>query len=107
MVESPIIPDNIQYNVGDYAINTDLQGLNSLQVMDKVIEYAGQIGLHIILDNHRSSAGDGGTESRLWHTNNYPESVWIQDWQTLVTRCLNNPPVIGVDLQNEPHGAQE
>src|SRR4051812_22828268 len=52
MIESPIVPDNIQYNVGNYAINTDLKNLNSLQIMDKIVEYAGQIGLHIILDNH-------------------------------------------------------
>jgi aryl-phospho-beta-D-glucosidase BglC (GH1 family) len=105
MVESPIIPDNIQYNVGDYAINTDLQGLNSLQIMDKIIEYAGQIGLHVILDNHRSSAGDSGTETGLWYTSSYPEGVWLQDWQTLVTRYMNNSTVIGVDLRNEPHDA--
>lgn len=107
MVQSPIIPDDIQYNIGNYAINTDLKGLNSLQIMDKVVEYAGQIGLHIILDNHRSSAASGGTESYFWYTDSYPESAWIQDWQTLVTRYLNNPTVIGVDLRNEPHGAHD
>lgn len=35
MVESPIIPDDIQYNLGNRSINTDLQGLNSLQLWTK------------------------------------------------------------------------
>jgi endoglucanase len=105
MVESPIIPDDIQYKPGNYTINTDLQGLNSLQIMDKIVEYAGQIGLHIILDNHRSSAAPGGTESYFWYTDSYREPNWIADWQALATRYLNNPTVIGMDLRNEPHGA--
>src|SRR5215469_7457246 len=53
MVETPIVPTNISYHNASGPINTDLQGLNSLQIPDKVVTYAGQIGLHIILDNHR------------------------------------------------------
>ena len=37
---------------------TDLKGLNSLQVLDKIIAYAGQVGLKVILDDHRSEAGE-------------------------------------------------
>lgn len=97
------IPDNIRFAANGVPINTDLKGLTSLQVMDKVIDYAGQIGLRIILDNHRSSAGDGGTESYLWYTDTFPESVWKDDWTRLVTRYAGNPTVVGVDLRNEPH----
>lgn len=105
MVESPISPPNIQYSNSSGAINTDLKGLNSLQILDKIVAYAGQLGLHIILDNHRSSAGNGGTESDLWYTSAFPESAWIKDWQTLAGRYLGNSTVIGFDLRNEPHGA--
>lgn len=100
MVEHPIVPSNINYSVG----NTDLQGLNSLQILDKVVAYAGQIGLRIILDNHRSDAGSG-TENGLWYTSTYPEANWIADWQTLANRYLGNSTVIGFDLRNEPHDA--
>ena len=56
MVENPIVPQNLSfYNTGP--INTDLAGLNSLQVLDKIIAYAGQAGLKVILDDHRSEAG--------------------------------------------------
>lgn len=105
MVESPIVPPDISYSNSSGPINSDLQGLNSLQILDKLVAYAGQLGLHVILDNHRSSAGNGGTESALWYTSAFPESAWIADWKTLASRYLNNPTVIGFDLRNEPHGA--
>ena len=103
MVEAPIVPDNIQYLVNNKAINEDLKGLKALEIMDRVIDYAGQIGLRVILDNHRSSAGNAGTESGLWYTDDYPDSVWLKDWRDLAARYLNNPTVVGVDLRNEPH----
>ena len=105
MVEAPIIPSSIHYSNAGGAINTDLQGLNSLQIMDAIIAYAGQIGLRVILDNHRSEAGNSAEANGLWYTDAYPESSWIADWQALVTRYQNNTTVIGVDLRNEPHNA--
>jgi endoglucanase len=100
-VEHPLVPGDINFSNG---MNSDLAGLNSLQIMDKVVAYAGQIGLKIILDNHRSDAGSG-TETGLWYTSTYPESAWISDWQALATRYAGNATVIGADLRNEPHDA--
>jgi endoglucanase len=102
MVEQPIVPTNISYS-NNGPINTDLQGLNSLQILDKVIDAAGALGLHVILDNHRSEAGNSAEDSGLWYTAEYPESAWIGDWTMLAQRYANNPTVIGVDLRNEPH----
>ncbi|MBV8695413.1 MAG: cellulase family glycosylhydrolase, partial [Ktedonobacteraceae bacterium] len=84
----------------NFSLNSDLVGLNGLQIMDKVIDYASQIGLHIILDQHRP---DANAQSPLWYTANYPASRWIADWQMLATHYKNNPMVIGADLHNEPH----
>jgi endoglucanase len=84
----------------DFDLNSDLLGLHGLQVMDKVIDYASQIGLHIILDQHRP---DAHAQSALWYTAAYPASRWIADWQMLATHYKNNPMVIGADLHNEPH----
>ncbi len=105
MVETPIVPTNISYNNSSGPINTDLMNLNSLQILDKIVSYAGQIGLRIILDNHRSEAGSSAEANGLWYTSAYPESAWINDWTTLATRYLNNSTVIGFDLRNEPHNA--
>ncbi len=105
MVEQPVVPSNISYNNGSGAINGDLSGLNSLQILDKVVGYAGQIGLKIILDNHRSEAGNSAEANGLWYTSTYPESAWINDWVTLANRYKGNNTVIGADLRNEPHNA--
>lgn len=88
----------------NFAKNPDLQGLNGLGILDRIVAYAGQIGMRIILDHHRSSAGAGAEGSGLWYTSAYPESRWINDWKMLATRYAGNPTVIGADLHNEPHG---
>ena len=84
----------------DYGKNPDLQGLTPLQILDKVIGYAGDQGLRVILDRHRP---DSGGQSALWYTPSVPESTWIADWKTLAARYRDNPTVIGADLHNEPH----
>ncbi len=84
----------------DYTKNPDLQGLQGLALMDKIINEASKLGLHVILDHHRSSA-DGQTA--LWYTSAYPESRWLADWQMLAKHYQDNPMVVGADLDNEPH----
>lgn len=100
MFDSGKMPKNI-----DYYSNPELQGLTPIQVMDKIVDYAGTIGLKIILDHHRSSAGDGATDDGLWYNAKYPESRWISDWKMLAGRYSNTTTVIGADLHNEPHGS--
>lgn len=104
MVESNPVPTNISFNNGS-PINTDLQGLTSLQILDKIVAFAGSIGLRVILDNHRSEAGNSAEANGLWFTSAFPESAWINDWVTLSNRYLNNTTVIGMDLRNEPHNS--
>ena len=103
-------PSSIQINkhgIDGYTkqtgLNLDLAGLDSLQVLDRIIEHAATLGLYIILDNH-SRAADGYMNETLWYTDSCPESKWISDWCALVTRYKDKPNVIGVDLNNEPHG---
>jgi endoglucanase len=86
-----------------YDLNPDLQGLSGIQIMDRIIAYAGQIGMKVLLDRHRP---DSGGQSALWYTSAYPESRWISDWRMLAQRYLGNTTVIGADLHNEPHGIQ-
>lgn len=92
-------PNGIDFNGGK---NADLAGLNGLGVMDKLIDYAGSIGLKVFLDRHRP---DSGAQSALWYTSSYPEQRWIDDWTMLANHYLGNTTVIGADLHNEPHGS--
>ena len=84
----------------DYTKNADLAGLSGIQIMDRIIAYAGQIGLKVVLDRHRP---DSGGQSALWYTAAYPESRWISDWRMLAQRYAGNTTVVGADLHNEPH----
>ncbi len=103
LVQTDPMPASISFYNSTGPINQDLQGLHSLEVMDKIIAYAGTDGLKVILDNHRSEAGNSAENNGLWYTSAYPESTWISDWTALVTRYKTNPTVVGVDLRNEPH----
>jgi endoglucanase len=103
MVETPVVPQNLSFFNNSGPINTDLQGLNSLQILDKIVAYAGQAGLKVILDDHRSEAGESAEQNGLWYTSAYPSSAWVSDWAALAKRYAGNPTVIGFDLRNEPH----
>ena len=103
MVEDPIVPSAISYYNSGGPINTDLEGLNSLQILQKIVDYAGQEGLKVILDDHRSEAGNSAEANGLWYTSTYTNQDWINDWVTLATMFANDPTVIGFDLRNEPH----
>ncbi|MFJ9708395.1 cellulase family glycosylhydrolase [Streptomyces sp. NPDC101234] len=95
--KSSTVPNSIDFSNGK---NADLQGLNSLQIMDRIVAYAGQDGLRVILDRHRP---DAGGQSALWYTSAVPESTWIADLKALAARYASDPVVVGIDLHNEPH----
>jgi endoglucanase len=83
-----------------YGMNQDLQGLSPLQIMDKIVDYAGSVGLRVILDRHRP---DSSGQSALWYTSSVPESTWITNLKALAARYQGNTAVVGIDLHNEPH----
>lgn len=85
----------------NYELNPDLEGLSGLEIMDKIVEGAGQRGIRIMLDRHRPGAT---AQSELWYTAQYDEQRWIDDWVMLAERYAGNETVIGADLHNEPHG---
>ena len=87
----------------DGSKNPDLVGLTPLQVMDRIVDHAQEIGLRIILDHHRPDAGAGTSANGLWYDAAHPESQWIEGWRMLAARYADNPAVIGADLHNEPH----
>ncbi|MFF5498267.1 cellulase family glycosylhydrolase [Streptomyces aquilus] len=95
--KSGTVPNSIDFSSGK---NADLQGLSSLGVLDKIVAYAGQDGLKVILDRHRP---DSAGQSALWYTAAVPESTWIANLKALATRYLGQDTVVGIDLHNEPH----
>ncbi len=81
--------------------NRELQGKMPLEVMDAVIQEAGQQGLLILLDSHRLN---NDRIPELWYGDGFSEADWINTWKMLAERYRNQPNVIGADLKNEPHG---
>ena len=101
----------------------ECKGKRARDIMALIVNYAGSIGLHVVLVNHRSNAGNSAQENGLWYTSQYPESIWTRDWlsiqewahgipQTLgsadtvvvnPTASDGHPTIIGFDLRNEPH----
>ncbi|SFK40113.1 cellulase family glycosylhydrolase [Falsiroseomonas stagni] len=90
-------PNGINWN-----LNPDLVGLTPLQIMDRIVDYAGEIGLRIILDHHRSAAGNGANGNGLWYDGRFTEARCIDMWEDLAVRYRGSA-VVGADLHNEPH----
>ncbi|WP_433222256.1 cellulase family glycosylhydrolase [Dactylosporangium sp. CS-047395] len=103
-IRVPYTGDSLRSGATATSINTDtnpdLIGLSPLQILDKVVNYAGGKGMRIILDRHRPTAAG---QTALWYTAAASEASEIADWKSLASRYANNPTVIGADLFNEPH----
>ncbi len=88
----------IDFTIGS---NRDLEGKTSLEVMDRIIEEAGQYGLMVLLDSHRLN---DKKIPELWYGDRFTEADWINTWTMLAKRYRHQANVIGADLKNEPHG---
>src|SRR5919202_2935938 len=103
------------------------KGKHARDILALIVNYAGSKGIHVILDNHRSEAGNSAEGNGLWYyvsgSNNYTEQKWINDWVS-VQRWAHGiqqtmgatdsitvnyyasdglPVILGYDLRNEPH----
>ncbi|MDQ1037005.1 endoglucanase [Streptomyces sp. V3I8] len=97
ILKSGAVANSIDFSGGK---NADLQGRTPLQIMDRIVAYAGQDGLKVVLDRHRP---DATGQSALWYTAAVPETTWITNLKALATRYKGDPTVVGIDLHNEPH----
>ena len=114
-------------NANTISACSSCKGKHARDIMAMIINYAGSIGLHVILDNHRSEAGNSAEANGLWYyvsgNTSYPESSWTRDWVSAIdwahgmTQTLGAtdtvgvnylasdgyPIIMGYDLRNEPH----
>ena len=102
----------------DFQANPDLVGLTTLQIFQKVVAYAGRIGLKVIFDHHTDD-GSGGQQPNGFWIDKGPgtdgtDGAGVQgtvdaarfqaDWVRFAKIFAGNSTVIGFDLDNEPHG---
>ncbi|MCJ1395212.1 hypothetical protein MMC18_008095 [Xylographa bjoerkii] len=109
VISNPIIPASL------LIANPDLIGLRALDIYEACVSALTDAGLAVIINNHITHAMwfDGlslcdatwsndhlGSLCRIRQT----EESWIQNWETVMSRFIDNPRVIGADLRNEVHG---
>ncbi|MGE0222124.1 MAG: glycoside hydrolase family 5 protein [Acetobacteraceae bacterium] len=105
--------------------NPDLVGLTAVQVLDRIVAYAGRIGLRVILDHHNNEGGlgphrvggqqgnglwfdrgPGSTNEDMGDGTGNPGTVtaadFLRNWVALARRYAGDATVIGFDLHNEP-----
>lgn len=88
----------------DYSKNPDLQNLNSIEALDKVLRELNANQMYILLDMHRVDA-ECSYISDLWTVGSYTEADWISDLQKMANRFSELEYLMGIDLKNEPHGS--
>ncbi|MFM0515101.1 glycoside hydrolase family 5 protein [Paraburkholderia sp. RL17-373-BIF-A] len=86
----------------DYDKNTDLRGLKSVEILDKMVAEFSRRGMYVLFDHHTPDCRD---ISELWYTNSYSQSQWIEDLKFVAKRYVAVPRVLGLDIKNEPHGS--
>jgi endoglucanase len=106
----PVTPvSDAGIGISPIAANPDLEGMSSLEILDRIVERAAAHGLWIMLDRFRFDA-DRSIIGKWYSgeqpddpTGGYPESKWIADWTMLAERYATHHNVIGFDLHEEPH----
>ncbi len=85
-------------------LNTYLDGVTKpIDVLDIAVQWCQENDIKIILDNHSRLAGNFANEF-VWYTSSVPEEKWIENWVFMANRYKNYSCVVGMDLDNEPHG---
>jgi len=90
-------PNSINF----YQMNEDLQGLSSLQVLDKIVQAAADMGILVMFDMHSFLPGTF-MEDGLWYDSAHPETMVLSTWDKLINRYATQWNVFAVDLKNEP-----
>lgn len=88
-----------------------------IQLLEKVVAYAGQIGLKVILDHHSNEGTAGQQQNGLWFdlgpgtngtdgiiTGTVTAETFKMNWVRVARTFAGNATVIGFDLDNEPNG---
>ncbi|KAK9770630.1 hypothetical protein SCAR479_12706 [Seiridium cardinale] len=95
--------------------NPDLVGLRALDVLEACITALTDEGIAVIVNNHITTATwcCGADPCDAGWANDHlgpickisqSEEEWIQHWETVMERFVDNPFVIGADLRNEVRG---
>jgi endoglucanase len=85
----------------DGKINPRIDGISSLTLLDKIMEYCKTVGMKVMLDMH---CLNNNVREALWYNSNYSLNDLKSGWQWLANRYRNDDTVVAIDIFNEPHG---
>jgi endoglucanase len=89
--------------VVNYALNSDLGGLDSVSVMERIVAKAAELGMHILLCFHNISCV---YFEPLWYTPVFTEQSFIETWLYIAKRFGRYWNVVGAELFNSPHATK-
>jgi aryl-phospho-beta-D-glucosidase BglC (GH1 family) len=94
--------------------NPDLVGLRVMDVFEAVVKSMTDAGIAVIINHITSATWCCGADpcDAGWANDHLgplcrvkqTEEQWIEHWETVMTRFIDNPLVIGADLRNEVRG---
>ena len=97
---------NKNKNPGLY--NPDGSGKTPFEIYTIIAEELDRQGFYILADHHLINCPDIVPPSvaitPLWYTPEYSEEQWIKNLVTVTRRLAHLDGLIGMDLNNEPHG---
>jgi len=101
----------LQWSQGEYpeanfnhAYNSELEGMNSLEIFDYALDILRANGVKVMLDIHSLPTDSMGHMLPLWYTDEFSEQDYLDALDWVSARYANNDTVIAFDLKNEPHG---
>ncbi|MES2733690.1 MAG: cellulase family glycosylhydrolase [Bacteroidota bacterium] len=85
-------------------MNGDIKNITKpIDLLDEVVKWCQANNMKVILDNHARIA-DGYLSESVWYSAEVSEATWIANWVMMANRYKIYDAVIGMDLDNEPHG---
>ncbi|SMC38757.1 Aryl-phospho-beta-D-glucosidase BglC, GH1 family [Oscillospiraceae bacterium] len=101
----------LQWKNGEYpeanynhAYNPYLDGMNSLEIWDHVLEVCQANGIKVMVDIHSANTDAMGHMAPLWYTSDFTEEEYIEALDWISARYADNDTIVAYDLKNEPHG---
>lgn len=92
-------------NVNTY-VNTELLGMNSLEIFDYWLGLCEKYGLKVMIDVHSADADNSGHVYPLWYKGSVTPELFYQGWEWIAERYKDNDTIVAMDIENEPHGKQ-
>ena len=92
---------NANYN---QALNSDLNGMNSLQIFDHVLDLCEEYGMKVMIDIHSANTDASGHNHPVWYTDRISAAQFEEALVWIADRYKDDDTIVAYDLKNEPHG---